>query len=175
MDDPQAFPFKSVLVVDDEPDNLEVVAETLEFFGLQVTTAPGGAEGLAVLQTLVPDLILLDLSMPQVSGWELRARAKALPRLARVPVVALSAHAMSGDRERAFDAGFDGYLTKPVNVATLIRDIQTAIAEKQRYTAAQHVPIPPVLPQPVQEAVPTSTELPDQPASRAAQAVTSSS
>ena len=120
-----------VLLVDDEPDNLEVVAETLEFRGAQVRTALNGVEALNVLEKFKPNLFLVDLSMPQMDGWELRTRIKNTPEVQQVPLLALSAHAMIGDKERALAAGFDGYLTKPVNIHTLLDDIRAAAQEKQ--------------------------------------------
>ena len=119
-----------VLLVDDEPDNLEVVAETLEFRGAQVKTALNGVEALTVLEQFKPNLFLVDLSMPQMDGWELRTRIKNTPEIQQVPLLALSAHAMIGDKERALSAGFDGYLTKPVNILTILDDIRTAAQEK---------------------------------------------
>ncbi|HEX2905735.1 MAG TPA: response regulator [Phototrophicaceae bacterium] len=118
-----------VMVVDDEPDNLEVVAETLEYRGAEVKTALNGKEALDVLEGFSPNLIVTDLSMPLINGWELRTRIKSKPELAAVPVLALSAHAIAGDKERALDAGFDGYLTKPVNIRTLLDDIRTALVK----------------------------------------------
>jgi CheY-like chemotaxis protein len=118
-----------VLLVDDEPDNLEVVAETLEYRGAQVRTALNGLEALAVLQDFTPNLIIMDLSMPKMDGWELRTRLKNNPEFQTVPLLALSAHAMIGDKERALAAGFDGYLTKPVNIQTLLDDIRAAVKE----------------------------------------------
>ncbi len=115
-----------VLVVDDEPDNLEVVAETLEFRGAQVKTAQNGKLGLEVLQEFDANIILTDLSMPVMDGWQMRARIKEDPNGRIVPIIALSAHAIAGDKERALDGGFDGYLTKPVNILTLLEDIRTA-------------------------------------------------
>lgn len=124
LTNPQAW---SILLVDDEPDNLEVVADSLSFFGLKVKTAANGAEGLEVIKDFMPDLILLDLSMPKMDGWQMRQHVKANPETQHVPVLALSAHAMAGDRERALEAGFDGYLTKPINIATLVDDIRKAL------------------------------------------------
>lgn len=115
-----------VLVVDDEPDNLEVVAETLEFRGAQAATAANGKEALDALETFDANLILTDLSMPVMNGWELRTRVKGHPKLRTLPILALSAHAFPGDQQRAMDVGFDGYLTKPVSIATLIDDIRLA-------------------------------------------------
>ena len=114
-------------MVDDEPDNLEVVAETLEFRGAQVKTAPNGKEGLDALGDFAANLILTDLSMPVMNGWQMRAQIKSDPTTSQIPVLALSAHAIAGDKERALEAGFDGYLTKPVNIHTLLDDIRSAL------------------------------------------------
>lgn len=118
-----------VLVVDDEPDNLEVVAETLEFNGAEVTTASNGQEALELLKVFSANLILTDLSMPVMNGWIMRAQVKETPALADIPILALSAHAIAGDQERALQAGFDGYLTKPVNIHTLTDDIYAAVID----------------------------------------------
>lgn len=118
-----------VLVVDDEPDNLEVVAETLEFRGAEVKTALNGKEGLDALTDFTANLILTDLSMPVMNGWQMRARVKSDPKTSQIPVLALSAHAIAGDKERALEAGFDGYLTKPININTLLDDIRAAYVE----------------------------------------------
>lgn len=115
-----------VLVVDDEPDNLEVVAETLEYNGAEVKTASNGKEALEMLADFPANLILTDLSMPVMNGWALRSQVRADTKLAHLPVLALSAHAIAGDEERALEAGFDGYLTKPVNIHTLVNDICAA-------------------------------------------------
>ena len=116
-----------VLVVDDEPDNRAVVVDVLEFYGMTVKAAKDGAEGLEMLQNFVPTLILLDLSMPKMDGWEMLSCVKSEQRLSTVPIVALTAHAMSEDKKRALAAGFDGYLRKPINVATLIRDLRVTL------------------------------------------------
>jgi CheY-like chemotaxis protein len=137
----------AVLVVDDEPDNLEVVAETLEFYGASVKTAKDGIDGLAVLQEFKPDLILLDLSMPKMNGWETRTRIKADSRTALIPVVALTAHAMPGDLERALAAGFNGYLIKPITVVSLINDIRATIVS-QPTADTPAAPAQPVVTQP---------------------------
>lgn len=128
LDDPKAW---SILVADDEPDNVDVVAETLEYHGVTVRTAANGEEALDILKSFVPDLVLLDLSMPKMDGWETRRHIKSNPATAAIPVVALSAHAMHGDKARALEVGFDGYLTKPVTIATLLDDIRAALAETQ--------------------------------------------
>src|SRR5688572_25646221 len=123
-----------VLVVDDEMDNLEVLVESLEYYGLNVTSANNGAEALALLQTIQPNLILLDLSMHQMDGWEAKTRIKSNPATSHIPVLALSAHAMPGDPERAIDAGFDGYLTKPLSIPTLMDDLRKALESTSNRT-----------------------------------------
>jgi CheY-like chemotaxis protein len=113
----------TVLVVDDEMDSIEVVTEVLEFYGVTVHNANNGVHALEVLQTVTPDLILSDLSMPQMDGWALLSNIRKNERLANVPVIALTAHAMSGDSQRGIAAGFTAYLTKPVSVVSLIQDL----------------------------------------------------
>lgn len=116
-----------ILLVDDEPDNLEVVAETLEFRGACVKTAGNGIEALDILRNFTPNIIIADLSMPQMDGWQLRTRLKNDPKLENIPILALSAHAMAGDKERALIAGFNGYMTKPISIQSLTDDIRAAL------------------------------------------------
>jgi CheY-like chemotaxis protein len=118
-----------VLVVDDEVDNVEVAAETLEFLGAVVKTAVNGLEAIHTLESFAANLILLDLSMPTMSGWEARMKIKANERTKDIPILALSAHAMVGDKERALAVGFDGYLTKPINLLTFAEDIRAALVK----------------------------------------------
>jgi CheY-like chemotaxis protein len=115
-----------IMIVDDEPDNLEVVAETLEFRGAEVKTAVNGKEALAILEDFAANLILTDLSMPVMDGWVMRSHVKNNPKLTQIPIIALSAHAIAGDQDRALEAGFDGYMTKPINIRTLPDDIRAA-------------------------------------------------
>lgn len=117
----------SVLVVDDEPDNLEVAAEVLAYMGLTVQTATNGIEGLQKLQSFDPTLILLDLSMPGMNGWEMRMQVKSDPKTQHIPIVALTAHAMVADMQRALEVGFDGYMTKPINVRSFLQDLRAAV------------------------------------------------
>ncbi len=120
-----------VLIVDDEPDNLEMVADTLAFFGVTVHVAANGQECLNCMSHFGPNMILMDLSMPVMDGWETRSRVRELDGYTRIPIIALTAHAMVGDRERALSAGFDGYLTKPISVPTLLKDLQAILGGKR--------------------------------------------
>jgi two-component system cell cycle response regulator DivK len=121
-----------VLLIDDEPDNLEVVAESLEFYGMTVETAANGQIGLEKVDAFLPSLILLDLSMPVMDGWQTLRRLKSNPVTQNTPIIALSAHAIVGDEDRALNAGFDGYMTKPVSVPTLIEDLHTALKKQEK-------------------------------------------
>lgn len=112
-----------VLVVDDEPDSLDVAARILKHYGATVLTATNGREGLNVIHTHRPRFIISDLSMPELDGWGLLFELKQDRVTMDIPVIALTAHAMAGDRERAIMAGFHNYLTKPLTPATFMRDL----------------------------------------------------
>ncbi|MEL6308636.1 MAG: response regulator [Chloroflexota bacterium] len=118
-----------VLIVDDEPDNLGVAQKVLSYGGADVHIARNGLEGLAVLDKITPTFILLDLSMPEMDGWEMFNRARANDKLANVPIIALTAHAMSGDKERIEEAGFDGYIPKPFRINSFMEDIHRCLDE----------------------------------------------
>jgi CheY-like chemotaxis protein len=119
----------TVLVVDDEPDNLMIATKVLSFGGAQVHTAPNGAEGLKLLETLNPSFILLDLSMPVMDGWEMFKATRANIHTEQIPVIALTAHAMAGDREKVMQAGFDGYIAKPFRLSTFMSEILRCFRE----------------------------------------------
>lgn len=113
---------KTVLVVDDEPNNVDLIRLVIEEadMAVDVVTARNGFEAIDLVRSLAPALVLMDLKMPLLDGWEATRRLKADPATARVPVIALTAQAMLGDRERAVAAGCDGYLTKPLDLRTLV-------------------------------------------------------
>jgi len=108
-----------VLVVEDEKDNMDLFVQILNFHGCEVLTAGDGREAINMAQEEVPDLILMDLSLPALDGWEATRAIKGIDHLAHIPVIALTAHAMVGDRERALAAGCDGYISKPIEVTML--------------------------------------------------------
>ncbi len=112
-----------VLVVDDEPDSLEVAARILRHYGAEVIIAGDGKEALKKLVTVRPTLIISDLSMPTLDGWGLIYELKRNRVTIDIPVIALTAHAMVGDRTRAISAGFHNYLTKPLTPATFLKDL----------------------------------------------------
>ena len=102
-----------VLIADDDEDNRAIMRRALLQAGYEVSVAKDGAEALERAEKDRPDLILLDLSMPGISGWEAAKRLKDVPHLRHIPVLAFTAHAMSGDDRLAREAGCDGYISKP--------------------------------------------------------------
>jgi two-component system, cell cycle response regulator DivK len=118
----------TVLLVDDEPDNLGVARKVLSYGGATVHIAHNGVEGMAILQDVVPTFIMLDLSMPEMDGWEMRDRVRSQPHLQHVPIIALTAHAMAGDRDRVFAAGFNGYISKPFRINSFLEEITQCLA-----------------------------------------------
>lgn len=116
-----------VLVVDDEPDNLTIAEMMLTYAGATVRTAQNGVEGLKLLASFTPSFVLLDLSMPQMDGWDMLNMMRADERLKRIPVIAFTAHVMPGDKEDVLQSGFDGYLPKPFRMKTFVPDIQRCL------------------------------------------------
>lgn len=112
-----------VVIVDDEPDSLEVAKRALRFHGAEVHMAGGGKQGLEVATETRPNVVLTDLSMPEFDGWQLLFHLREAEETSNIPVIALTAHAMKGDEERAMKAGFNGYITKPLSPLTLVDDI----------------------------------------------------
>lgn len=119
----------TVLIVDDEEDNLSVPSTLLTFYGAKVHTAENGQKGIAVLKGIKPSFILLDISMPVKDGWQMLEEIRADDEKASTPVIALTAHAMVGDREKGLDKGFDGYITKPFFFRTFLSEIHEALEE----------------------------------------------
>jgi two-component system sensor histidine kinase/response regulator len=109
-----------IVVIDDEPDSLEVARFILDFYGANVHTATNGLEGLERVEEVHPRFVISDLSMPAMDGWEFLQSLRARPGIQDIPVIALTAHAMRGDRDRAVAAGFHNYLTKPLTADTFI-------------------------------------------------------
>jgi len=118
-----------ILYVEDNEDNVYMLVRRLERQGFEVLVAADGAQGVAIAQSEHPDLIVMDLNMPVLDGWEATRRLKGAPETEAIPIIALSAHAMSGDRERALEAGCDDYDTKPVRIDSLMAKIRTLLPE----------------------------------------------
>jgi CheY-like chemotaxis protein len=113
-----------MLVVEDQAENLDLMVYLLTAFGHEALVARDGAEGLTVVTRERPDLVVMDLQMPLVDGYEAASRLKKDPELSAIPLVAVTAYAMVGDRERIMAAGFDGYLTKPIDPTVFVRELE---------------------------------------------------
>jgi len=109
-----------ILLVEDNELNRDMLVRRLEHRGFQVSTAEDGQQGLALARTQMPDLILLDMSLPEMDGWEVVRRLKGDVCTQAIPVIALTAHAMRGDREAALGAGCEDYDTKPIDMERLL-------------------------------------------------------
>ena len=119
-----------ILVVEDNEMNRDMLSRRLQRRGYEVVIAVDGAEGVDKAGTEAPALILMDMSLPVVDGWDATRRIKAAPATRAIPVIALTAHAMSGDREKAVEAGCDDFDTKPVDLARLLGKIEALLARK---------------------------------------------
>ena len=119
-----------ILLVEDNETNRDMLSRRLARRGYEVIIAVDGAEGLAMAQTKAPDLILMDMSLPVLDGWEATRQIKATAHTCVIPVIALTAHAMAGDREKALKAGCDEYETKPVEFQRLLSKIEALLNGK---------------------------------------------
>ena len=113
-----------ILLVEDNEMNRDMLSRRLKRRGYEVVVAVDGAEGVALAQSVAPDLILMDMSLPVLDGWDATRRLKADPQTQAIPIVALTAHAMSDDREKALAAGCDDYATKPIELPELLAKIE---------------------------------------------------
>ena len=128
---------KRILIVDDNELNRDVLSRRLTRRGYEVLVATSGTDGLSMAQTESPELILMDLGMPDLDGWECTRRLKADGATRRIPVIALTAHAMTGDRQKALDAGCDDFDTKPIEFARLLAKMENLLAESAEFAAQQ--------------------------------------
>src|SRR5438874_11991512 len=117
-----------ILLVEDNEMNRDMLSRRLERRGYEVVIAVDGQQGVDLAQSARPDLILMDMSLPVIDGWEVTRQLKAKDAVKATPIIALTAHAMSGDREKALEAGCDDYDTKPVEFARLLGKIQALLA-----------------------------------------------
>lgn len=119
-----------ILLVEDHPMNRDMLARRLRRRGFHMLEAIDGIQGLAAARQYHPDLILLDISIPEIDGYEVARRLRADPQTAGIPIVALTAHALAEDRQRALDAGCDEYTTKPVDFKALLAIIARILQER---------------------------------------------
>ena len=116
-----------ILLVEDNEMNRDMLSRRLTRSGYDVVLATEGEQGVAMARTASPDLVLMDMSLPVLDGWEATRRLKSDPATRQIPVIALTAHAMSGDRDRAREAGCDDFDTKPVEFARLRSKIEVLL------------------------------------------------
>jgi len=116
-----------ILLVEDNEMNRDMLSRRLERRGYQVVIAVDGVEGVRMAQAEAPALILMDMSLPVLDGWEATRQIKAAPATGDIPIIALTAHAMSGDREKAIEAGCDDFDTKPVDLPRLLAKIDALL------------------------------------------------
>lgn len=116
-----------ILLVEDNELNRDMLSRRLKRSGFEVMMAVDGRQGMEMAAADPPDLILMDISLPVMDGWEATSRLKKTPTTREIPVIALTAHAMAGDRERSLEAGFDDYDTKPVNYQRLLKKIHSFV------------------------------------------------
>ena len=116
-----------ILLVEDNEMNRDMLSRRLERKGFEVAMATDGRQGVEMAQAGVYDLILMDMSLPEVDGWEAARQIRAAPATKAVPIIALTAHAMAGDRDKALEAGCDDYDTKPIELERLLGKIQALL------------------------------------------------
>jgi two-component system cell cycle response regulator DivK len=116
-----------ILLVEDNEMNRDMLSRRLVRKGFEVVMAVDGGQAVSMAESEQPDLILMDMSLPVIDGWEATRRVKAAEATAHIPVIALTAHAMSGDREKALDAGCDDYDTKPIEMPRLLEKIDALL------------------------------------------------
>ncbi len=121
-----------ILLVEDNEMNRDMLSRRLQRKGHEVLVALDGIQGVELAQSQIPDLILMDMSLPVLDGWEATQQLKAASQTKDIPIIALTAHAMAGDREKCLQAGCDDYDTKPVEFSRLLGKIQALLEKNLR-------------------------------------------
>ncbi|HEU0093047.1 MAG TPA: response regulator [Vicinamibacteria bacterium] len=124
-----------ILLVEDNEMNRDMLSRRLERRGYEVVIAVDGQQGVDLAQSTRPDLILMDMSLPVIDGWEATRQLKAKDAVKATPIIALTAHAMSGDREKALEAGCDDYDTKPIELPRLLGKIEALLGARAKPSA----------------------------------------
>ncbi len=119
---------KRILYIEDNPENRMLVRRVLTAEGYVLIEAEDGPAGVRAAEENRPDLILMDINLPELDGYEVTSRIKTIPHLARVPVIAMTANVMQGDREKSLAAGCDGYIQKPIDIDVLPEQIATFLS-----------------------------------------------
>ena len=126
----------TVLIAEDNAINRELLRELLEARGYSVVEACNGQEALHMVEQIHPDLLLLDIAMPVLDGFGVVRKIRENPRLATLPVLAVTAYAMQGDQERVLNSGFDGYLSKPISAVALAEEMDRLLSKKDSLSPA---------------------------------------
>jgi len=121
---------KRILVIEDQEDNRQIVRDLMTASGYELIEATTGEEGLEAAARERPDLILMDIQLPGIDGYEVTRRIKANPKLSKIPIIAVTSYALSGDDKKAFAAGCDGYVTKPYSPRLLLAKIREYLPAK---------------------------------------------
>lgn len=127
MTHPEPTPMPKILLVEDNEMNRDMLSRRLERKGYDIAIACDGQTGIDMAESETPDIILMDMSLPVLDGWEATRRLKANAATRRIPVIALTAHAMSGDRDKALEAGCNDYDTKPIDLPRLLGKIEALL------------------------------------------------
>jgi two-component system cell cycle response regulator DivK len=122
---------KTILYVEDNPDNRLLIRRVLTAEGFEVVEAEDAPSAFEIVETLHPDLILMDINLPEIDGYSLTAKLREKPHLTGVPIIALTANVMRGDRERTLEAGCDGYIQKPIDVDQICQVIHRYLERGQ--------------------------------------------
>jgi len=130
----------NILVAEDNPINRELLRELLEARGYSVFEACNGQEALQMMAETPPDILLLDLGMPVLDGFGVIRKIREDPRLAALPVLAVTAYAMQGDRDKIMNSGFDGYLSKPINSVLLAQELERLLHKKDGHEVPSSPP-----------------------------------
>jgi two-component system cell cycle response regulator DivK len=120
---------KRILVIEDTEDNRQIIRDLLSSVGYELIEAMDGVSGVALAQKEHPDLILMDIQLPEIDGYEATRRIRAIPELAKVPIIAVTSYALSGDEAKTREAGCDGYVAKPFSPRQLLAKIREFLPE----------------------------------------------
>ena len=122
---------KRILVIEDTEDNRQIIRDLLSSVGYELIEAADGAAGVAMAQQERPDLILMDIQLPEIDGYEATRRIRAVPELAKVPIIAVTSYALSGDEAKTREAGCDGYVAKPFSPRDLLAKVRQFLPDAE--------------------------------------------
>ncbi|RME80663.1 MAG: response regulator [Planctomycetota bacterium] len=121
----------SIMVVEDNPKNMMLICDLLEYKGYQTISCYNAQEALEKLKSIKPSLILMDIQLPQIDGLTLTAKIREMPGMEKVPIVAVTALAMENERKRILESGCNGYIVKPINTRSFVKEIEAFLKEKK--------------------------------------------